>query len=163
MSLKDYICTCLTFPRRNFCFPPVNFGLWGTIPAEIGFLTLLTVLNMMDHSRMWGEIPDLRRLSVLADLNLFGNNLGGTIPSTIGMHTSMTHLDLSYNWLVSTVPSSLGSLVLLEELYLEDNELVGSLPFAMIKLRGLCKYSTSAFEYRLSWRSRLSPYVPYPF
>ena len=77
----------------------ICFYLTGTIPAEIGALSALTILY------------------------LNGNQLNGAIPPTIGALSSLTHLHLDYNSLSGVIPYSLCNLPNLESLHLSDNNL----------------------------------------
>ena len=68
-------------------------------------------------------------------LLLPGNQLSGSIPSSLGNLTRLRELSLDDNQLSGSIPSSLGSLAELELLYLRGNRLSGSIPAA------LCKFS----------------------
>lgn len=55
-------------------------NLTGSIPAELGNLTLLVVLNL-DRNNLTGSIPaELGNLTLLVFLNLFSNGLSGPVP-----------------------------------------------------------------------------------
>ena len=56
------------------------------------------------------------------------NWLSGTVPSEIGLLTSMRELDLSFNRFTGTIPSELGRLTKLSGLHLESNSIVGRVP-----------------------------------
>ena len=84
-------------------------GLTGEIPLEIGNLTNLTILSLVDNPLLTGPIPmEVGNLTNLTHLNLYENNLTGEIPFVIGflanveLETGMyklTHLNLSNNQL----------------------------------------------------------------
>lgn len=76
-------------------------GLSGSIPPELGNLTLLVVLV------------------------LSSNQLSGTIPPELGSMTQLAVLVLSSNQLSGTIPPELGTLLQLEELDLHNNQLDG--------------------------------------
>jgi hypothetical protein len=76
-------------------------------------------------------IPALRQLSV------YGNQLTGTIPSTLGLFGSMQLLVLSKNLFEGGIPSSLGNLKVLQELWLYDNLFSGLLPSILGHLTAL--------------------------
>jgi Leucine-rich repeat (LRR) protein len=59
---------------------------------------------------------------------LQGNNLTGTIPSSIGNLVNLQSLQLNENQLSGSIPSSIGNLVNLQTLYLPVNQLSGSIP-----------------------------------
>ena len=68
-------------------------GLRGSIPAELGSLTALQVLDLSDN-RLTGSIPEqLGDLSNLTVLWLYDNRLSGEIPSEL---SSLSNL----NWLI---------------------------------------------------------------
>jgi hypothetical protein len=83
-----------------------------------------------------GQIPaDLGLLTDLTVLNLSGNQLSGTIPSSLGALTALTYADFEDNQLSATIPSSFVALTVLKYLYLNDNQLVGTMPFCNSDLR----------------------------
>jgi Leucine rich repeat len=65
-------------------------------------------------------------MTALAYLDLSGNALKGTIPTSLGSMTALAYLDLSGNTLKGTIPTSLGSLTDLTYLYLDCNALTGT-------------------------------------
>ena len=69
-----------------------DFGLTGAVPAEIGQLTSLRVLNLSDNqlTSLPAEIGQLTSLEVL-DLD---DNQLTSLPAEIGQLTSLTELDL---------------------------------------------------------------------
>jgi hypothetical protein len=64
----------------------------------------------------------------ITDMNLFANNLKGTIPSSLASLTKLTFLGLDSNNLKGTIPFSLASLTKLTSLFLSDNSLTGLVP-----------------------------------
>jgi hypothetical protein len=70
-------------------------------------------------------------------MNLEGNGLNGTIPSSISELTGLTYLGLDENAIKGTISSSIGELTSLTELHLDRNQLTGSIPSAVAKLTGL--------------------------
>ena len=56
------------------------------------------------------------------------NGLSGTIPSTFGLLTSLTYLQLGYNYLFGTIPASLSQLSSIQYLYLYSNCFSGTIP-----------------------------------
>jgi Leucine-rich repeat (LRR) protein len=151
----------------------LNLGsnrLKGTIPTSLGRLTALQYLDMAfslleiinnnvtcdageddddyvewlrDHLR--GRIPSLGNLTALTFLDLSGNELTGTIPtSSLGNFTNLMHLDLSDNVLSGMIPTSfLGNLTNLMHLDLSDNSLSGTIPSSLGLLTDLTFLSLS--------------------
>lgn len=70
-------------------------------------------------------------------LNLDGNNLIGTIPSSIGNIAHLRDLRLSANQLSSAIPAEIGNLQQLELLYLYNNQLSGFFPSEIGSLQNL--------------------------
>jgi len=107
------------------------------IPASMGNLTYLNVLNLGDCN-LSGTIPSsIGQLVLLQQLNLTGNGLGGEIPSSIGQLQQLIRIELGMNFLMGNIPDSIGQLEKLQILDLSDNELSGGLPIALGQLTQL--------------------------
>ena len=103
-------------------------NLTGMIPTEIGGLTSLNDLSLYDNA-LTGTIPsEVGGLGALKELRLYRNRLNGTIPSEFGGLTSLTCLHLYSNTLTNTIPSEFGGLASLNELTLNINRLTGTIP-----------------------------------
>ena len=81
-----------------------GLGVSGTLPSSLGYLTDLSVFNVID------------------------NSLGSTVPTTLGLLSEMVSLGLSSNKFVGSVPTSLVNLTQLSLLFLSNNSFKGSLP-----------------------------------
>ena len=92
-----------------------NRGLTGTIPSELG------------------------NLSGLAELSLLENELSGPIPGELGGLANLTRLLLSENELTGPIPSELGNLANLTRLLLSENELTGPIPSELGNLANLTR------------------------
>ena len=88
-------------------------------------------LNLYDN-QLTGTIPaQLGQLTNLENLNLHNNQLTGTIPATLNKLTQLEHLSLSGNQLTGTIPAALGQtnkLAKLKTLHIHDNNLTGTIP-----------------------------------
>ncbi|XP_017647770.1 receptor-like protein 53 [Gossypium arboreum] len=71
---------------------------------------------------------DLPNFLQLTHLDLWGNQLSGQIPRSLGNLLQLTYLDLSYNQLSGQIPRSLGNLLQLTLLDLWGNQLSGQIP-----------------------------------
>jgi hypothetical protein len=104
----------------------------GAVPAEIGRLTSLTVLNLGDNELT--SLPaEIGQLTSLTELSV-GNQLT-SVPAEIWQLTSLTYLNLGDNQLTS-VPAEIGQLTSLRELLLDANQLT-SLPSEIGQLTSL--------------------------
>ncbi|KAL0333178.1 UNVERIFIED_CONTAM: Receptor-like protein 33 [Sesamum angustifolium] len=98
---------------------------------EMELVKILTVFTSIDFScnNFVGDIPaTIGDLSALYILNLSHNSLTGTIPKSIGNLTQLGSLDLSMNQLTGEIPEELTSLTFLSFLNLSYNMLVGRIP-----------------------------------
>ena len=103
-------------------------SLKGTVPAALGDLSALEILNL-SFNDLSGSIPAaLGNLSALKGLGLERNALSGSIPAALGKLDALENLGARYNRLSGSIPVELGDLSALEYLDLEDNDLSGSIP-----------------------------------
>ena len=114
----------------------------GAIPAELGSLTKLEVLDLSGLPPMAGApIPQFRgsipaefgNLRMLKELNLAYNDLIGPIPAELANLTKLEKLILGDGWsdsygLNGPIPAWLGNLTQLEVLHLGGNWLNGPIP-----------------------------------
>jgi len=133
------------------------------IPPEIGQLTNLTGLYLIDNELI-GEIPsEIGNLMNLVFLELSGNQLTGEIPSEIGQLTNLISLRLHGNTLTGEIPPEIGNLTNLHWLTLSDNQLTGEIPESICGLTNL-NWSSSwiwlGHSYSYIYNNNLCP--PYP-
>ena len=102
--------------------------LRGEIPATLGRLSDLELLDL-SNNRLDGALPaELGSLTNLKSLILNGNDLTGAIPPELGNLTGLEILHLHFNYLTGDIPSELGALAMLRELDLGVNDLSGEIP-----------------------------------
>ncbi|GMN59148.1 hypothetical protein TIFTF001_028241 [Ficus carica] len=98
---------------------------------EMELPKILTIFTYIDLSRnnFHGLIPaELGQLQALYILNLSCNALTGQIPPSLGNLKNLESLDLSWNNLRGRIPTQLQSLNFLSFLSLSFNQLVGMIP-----------------------------------
>lgn len=106
LTYKGSDITIEKIPRTLVFIDVSNNALQGSIPAGIGELVLLNMLNM-SHNSFTGHIPSqLGHLNELESLDLSSNQLSGKIPQELASLDSLTVLNLSDNKLVGSIPES---------------------------------------------------------
>ena len=118
-SCTGQVYQYLILPERN---------LIGTLPPEIGMLTLLVELDLGTNQLQSGIPTEIAFLSNLEALWLYGNRFDGMIPTELGTMSQLFILDLESNDLSNTIPAHLSKLALLTELWLNRNRLSGLFP-----------------------------------
>ena len=115
----------------------VNNKLTGEMPPELGSLGNLEIL-LLGFNQLTGEIPmELGSLSRLRRLALDNNQLTGEIPKELGDLSSLEIMTLSFNQLTGEIPSELSELSNLETLFLRGNRLTGEVPTGLGSLSNL--------------------------
>jgi Leucine-rich repeat (LRR) protein len=148
-----------------------NNNLSGSLPAEIGNLDTLTVLNINDNA-LGGTIPaelygmiNLNRLYLanngfaepisdsfgsltnLIHLFINGNQFSGGIPIALTNLVNLQQLGLSYNLLTGNIPTEIGNLTLLTNLYIDGNQFSGALPASLGNLVNLIDLKFESNEF----------------
>ncbi|GAB5520406.1 MAG: hypothetical protein RhofKO_26570 [Rhodothermales bacterium] len=116
--------------------------LSGAIPAEIGQLSGLLTLNLR-HNQLTGQIPvEIGQLTGLLNTLVLNNNqLTGQIPTEIGQLRNLFVLSLNDNQLSGAIPREVGRMERLSALFLSDNQLSGAIPSELARLTNLTSLS----------------------
>ena len=109
----------------------------GAIPAEFGGLSRLQLMVLANNDLSGEMPPELDGLSSLSHMSLSGNKLSGEIPPELSSLSNLSSLYLDDNGLRGSIPEELGSLPSLRFLYLDDNDLSGSIPAKLADSRTL--------------------------
>ncbi|XP_034905372.2 uncharacterized protein [Populus alba] len=119
----------------NLIFLDLSYNqITDLIPFSLGNLIRLD----LSYNHIYGPIPlEIQNLTNLKELILDSNNIGGSIPSTVGFLFNLILLDLSYNQITSLIPFSLGNLTSLTTLDLDGNQINGSIPLEIQNLTNL--------------------------
>lgn len=116
---------------------PGGNNLNGTLPPELGDLTDLQTLNLINHN-ISGPIPStIGNLTNLERLNLTNNFLNGPIPAEIGSLANLRILELVNNTLNGSIPDEVGNLTNLEMIMLNRNTITGAIPTTIGNLTNL--------------------------
>ena len=110
-------------------------GTWYGVTVTDGHVTELDLYN----NNLVGSMPsELVLLSSLTSLHLgYNYNMSGVIPAWLGSMTNLQYLNLFFAGLSGTIPPEIGSLTNLTHLYLSWNSLVGDIPSSIGNLTNL--------------------------
>ncbi|MBL7993886.1 immunoglobulin domain-containing protein [bacterium] len=112
-------------------------GLWFGVTVSNG----RAIAVNLSGNNLTGTIPSsIGNLTNLTQLQLFSNQLSGGIPANIGNLINLTSLGLENNVLSGTVPSSISSLSILNSLTLSGNQLTDSIPVVFKNLLNLQQF-----------------------
>jgi Leucine-rich repeat (LRR) protein len=114
-------------------------GLVGSVPwIELALLSSQLVILDFFRNEVEGSIPSqLGLLTSLASLDLYSNQISGKIPTEIGLLTLLTYQDCDTNFLSGTLPTEIADMFRLESLWLNDNLLSGTIPSEIGKMANL--------------------------
>uniref|UniRef100_A0A7N0R8D2 non-specific serine/threonine protein kinase n=1 Tax=Kalanchoe fedtschenkoi TaxID=63787 RepID=A0A7N0R8D2_KALFE len=105
---------------------------YGNVPEGLGRLKYLELFNLEINnlgSKKEGDLDFLTNFTSLRNLHLFGNQLGGMIPHSIGnLSSKIESLSFGVNVITGHIPVEIGNLVSLFALGMEDNQLTGEIP-----------------------------------
>ena len=127
-----------TLPRLQVLDLSHNAGLVGTLPAG-GLGSNVTLLDVSQTS-LSGTLPPslLDGRSVLTKLKFVDVNIEGTLPTEMGLWTSLESLELDFSKIEGTIPTEIGLLTALQVLSLKHSpRLNGTLPIELGQLTDL--------------------------
>ncbi|KAK1384466.1 putative leucine-rich repeat receptor-like protein kinase [Heracleum sosnowskyi] len=117
----------------------IRFFIIGDELGKLNFSSF-PYLQLLDVSSCGfnGSIPyQIGMLSNLKSLNLVNNGLSGKLPSSLGNLTQLQTLDVSCNPLSGSIPWELGTLSNLVELRIRDISITGDFPSILFNLTRL--------------------------
>ncbi|PKI33342.1 hypothetical protein CRG98_046268 [Punica granatum] len=124
-SIPSFLCNLTELTRLELTWNPFQ---QASLPEDIGNLTKLENLWIME-SYLIGEIPvSIGNLTSLTNMDLSNNALTGRIPDTIANMRSLQHIELFNNLLSGELPVGISKLSALVELDVSQNNLTGNLP-----------------------------------
>ena len=111
-----------------------NLCIWDAIVCD-NTNTTVSQINLSD-ANLTGTLTtlDFASLPNLTQLDLNGNNFGGSISSAIGNLSKLTLLDFGNNLFEGTLPYELGQLKELQYLSFYTNNLYGTIPYQLMNL-----------------------------
>ncbi|XP_042443559.1 leucine-rich repeat receptor protein kinase HPCA1-like isoform X2 [Zingiber officinale] len=115
-----------------------TMGIKGTLSADIGTLSELTILDLSFNSELGGRLnPLIGNLTKLTTLILAGCSFNGSIPDELGSLQNLSYLALNSNQFTGKIPSSMGKLSNLYWFDIADNQISGPLPVSNEREPGL--------------------------
>ena len=123
--------------------------LGGVIPASIGNLTKLKILNLI-NARLTGSIPaGFYSLSSITEVQINNNKLEGSLSENLGNLTTLQKLFVNQNENLSgTIPSSIGNLTKMTNLNISNTSISGAVPVEMANCSSLQNFM--AFKTKLT-------------
>ncbi|XP_058210585.1 receptor kinase-like protein Xa21 [Rhododendron vialii] len=107
-----------------------EFG--GLLPDSVGNLSISLDQLRISGNQIYGSIPStIGKLVNLEVLELNDNLFTGSIPESIGYLHKLQYLSFSYNTISGEIPKSIGNLSMMNKLYLEKNRLEGAIPASL--------------------------------
>ncbi|XP_059662760.1 probable LRR receptor-like serine/threonine-protein kinase At1g53440 isoform X2 [Cornus florida] len=108
--------------------------------------TVCHVTNiLLKRQNLKGELPaEFTNLSYLQEIDLTGNYINGSIPTSFSRLRDLTILSLGVNRISGSIPNEIGDISTLVELVLENNQLGGPLPPNLGNLSRLSRLRLSA-------------------
>ncbi|MFT0155410.1 immunoglobulin domain-containing protein [Tenacibaculum ascidiaceicola] len=107
----------------------------------------VTGLDLYDNNLNGTLPPEIGNLTNLKSLNISSNKLTGEIPTQTGNLANLNQLRLSWNQLEGKIPSEIGNLINLKELSFSNNQLSGVIPKEIGKLTFLEDLSLSSNQF----------------
>lgn len=139
--------------RKDNWLTDAPLSTWSSV--LLNFDGRVTGLQLYGNN-LTGTIPkELGNLNELYDLTLWGNELSGSIPPELGNLSKLLILQLTRNQLSGSIPRELGDLESLKILNLSQNQLSGSIPKELGILTNLTNLSLD--------RNQLSGEIPKEF
>ncbi|MBO4558104.1 MAG: hypothetical protein J5693_05810 [Bacteroidales bacterium] len=125
----------------------IKGNMQGQLPPEIGNLTALKKLTILDEPGLTGPLPaEIRKLVNLEELNIMNTSITD-IPDVFDELNSLKDIEIIYNESLSCpLPESLGAPKSLRSLTIYGNNFTGSIPESWARL----KYNLIAQGNRLS-------------
>ena len=127
--LPTSIARCTSLEQFISVQPDRDAGLVGGLPSEIGGLTNLQVLDIRQNFKLGSTIPtELGLLTSLVRVDLKRSNLQGTLPTELGELSNLEVLTVEMNPITGTVPTEYGRLTNLEFLQIVGTAVTGDMP-----------------------------------
>ena len=129
-------------PDESLRYVNVAYSTFGGIPLPNSMSRFTNLEHIrFQEAHLNGTIPTtLGLLTKLTLLDLWVNDLTGPVPSELGLLTKLSYLDIGTNDLEGSLPTELWSLTKLDKLFMDTNMLTGTVP------ESYCDYPKHSFS-----------------
>jgi hypothetical protein len=119
--------------------------LHGSIPTELGLLQSLRGVSFQANA-LTGNLPtEIGHWTLAQTINLAQNKFeGSTIPTEVGMISTLTSFFLTSSSIKGSLPTELFSILSLQDFEAEENYLTGTLPSQIGQLLDLSKFASAS-------------------
>ncbi|CDP18965.1 unnamed protein product [Coffea canephora] len=129
--------TCNARHHRVAAIDLSYMGIAGTIPPQLGNLSFLVKLNLMNNS-FHGHLPtELSYLRRLKYISLENKGFSGSLSGRLSNFTKLETIRLGFNFFTGNLPEEFSALPKLKLVEIQYNQLVGPLPRALFNLSSL--------------------------
>jgi hypothetical protein len=111
-----------------------DFGLGGTLPSEIGYLSNLIKFDVAENVIEGSLSEQYGRLANLERMYFEHNQINGTIPTGFASLDSLFDLELGGNSLSGSLPKEMASLKSIKRIDISESSLTGSIPVEFFNL-----------------------------
>ena len=122
--------------NRNWLGPAGSECTWNGVQCDDAQSNVVE-LNLYDNNLKGTIPPAISGLPGLRVLSIWQNSLSGPIPTQIGSLTNLESIMVDNNLLSGPIPQSIGSLAKLKQLEADGNALTGPLPRELGNLAAL--------------------------
>ena len=129
----------------------LNKASWAGISLKNGHVISINLFN----NNLSGTLPEeITGLKFLKTLNLSNNQLSGNIPKDVYLFSDMESLDLSSNLLSGSIPAKVSELKKLKKIAIGNNKFTGAIPselsdFTVLEYLDLSSNSFDTIEKKL--------------
>lgn len=147
---------CRDVPRSNPCACVFKAqGLKIGVQCSEGNRSIVGI-NMFQNNLAGTLADSFGEMTSLLSMQLTANTISGTLPDSIGQMTKVTSLQIDNNEFEGKIPHTLGSLAQLTTLAVFNNKLTGTIPEGIYRLSNLINLNLDGNELSGSLSSEIA-------
>ena len=105
----------------------------AVVHYSLGYLTPISSWELC----LWPTLACHEETGMVSEINMARLSLNGSLPTELGLLSSVTKIDLGENQVIGSIPDDLYRLTNLQFLYMESNQLTGTLSELIDNTRAL--------------------------